>query len=330
MSRRNDRLSGRQLGALALTAAGVPVFRFCCRVSWPWVLLGGLAAAATLSGLTVLAERRRQADRGGSWAALLLLPPLALGAGCAAWESGFAFPETARSPLAAAFVLGLALAALRLGPAAAGRCAGILVWITGALYGTVLLFSLPQLRTQWLRPAGTVGDAAAVWAALLPPGAALCLAGRLGEDQRLPHWPWWAAAALAAAASAVTGGILSPSLAREAEAFRTLARGVSVLGVIRRFEALVNGAQLMSGFCLCTLLLAAAEALWREIPRAKRTKTASEKKFEKNEKSVDKWQSRCYYMRARCGRGSAPNRAKKKVSKKRKKFLTNGTQRANI
>ena len=270
MSRRNDRLSGRQLGALALTAAGVPVFRFCCRVSWPWVLLGGLAAAATLSGLTVLAERRRQADSGGSWAALLLLPPLALGAGCAAWESGFAFPETARSPLAAAFVLGLALAALRLGPAAAGRCAGI--------------FSLPQLRTQWLRPAGTVGDAAAVWAALLPPGAALCLAGRLGEDQRLPHWPWWAAAALAVTASAVTGGILSPPLAREGEAFRTLARGVSVLGVIRRFEALVNGAQLMSGFCLCTLLLAAAEALWREIPRAKRAKTASEKKFEKNEK----------------------------------------------
>ena len=284
MSRRNDRLSGRQLGALALTAAGVPVFRFCCRVSWPWVLLGGLAAAATLSGLTVLAERRRQADSGGSWAALLLLPPLALGAGCAAWESGFAFPETARSPLAAAFVLGLALAALRLGPAAAGRCAGILLWITGALYGTVLLFSLPQLRTQWLRPAGTVGDAAAVWAALLPPGAALCLAGRLGEDQRLPHWPWWAAAALAVTASAVTGGILSPPLAREGEAFRTLARGVSVLGVIRRFEALVNGAQLMSGFCLCTLLLAAAEALWREIPRAKRAKTASEKKFEKNEK----------------------------------------------
>ena len=283
MPGRNDRLSGRQLGALALTAAGLPVFRLCCRVSWPWALLGGLGAAATLSGLTVLAERRRQED-GGANRAALLLPVLALGAGCAAWESGFAFPETARSPLAAAFVLGLALAALRLGPAAAGRCAGILLWITGALYGTVLLFSLPQLRTQWLRPAGTVGDAAAVWAALLPPGAALCLARRLGEDQRLPHWPWWAAAALAAAASAVTGGILSPPLAREAEAFRTLARGVSVLGVIRRFEALVNGAQLMSGFCLCTLLLAAAEALWREIRRGKRAKTGSEKKFEKNEK----------------------------------------------
>ena len=274
---RNERLSSRQLGALALTAAGLPVFRLCCRVSWPWVLLGGLGAALTLSLLTRLAEGRRRAGAGiGS--GLLLLPLLVLGALGAAWESSFAFPETAGNLLAAAYLLGLSWTAARIGPAAAGRCAGILLWITGALYGAVLLFSLPQLRGEWLRPAGAVPEALAVWGALLPPGAALLLAGRLGEDQRLPHWPWWTAAGLAAAASVVTGGILSPALAREPEAFRTLARGVSVLGVIRRFEALVNGAQLMSGFCLCTLLSAAALELWTRRREGKSAQKRPRKK----------------------------------------------------
>ncbi len=276
-TRRNDRLSARQLGALALTAAGLPCFRLCCRVSWPWVLLGSLGAALTLSLLTGLVERRRRAgaQTGG---AFLLLPILLFGALYAAWESSFAFPETAGNLLMAAYVLALSAAAARTGPAAAGRCAGILLWITGALYGTVLLFSLPQLRLEWLRPVGSALDAVKVWAALLPPGAALLLAGRLGEDQRLPHWPWWTAAGIAAAASAVTGGILSPALAREPEAFRTLARGVSVLGVIRRFEALVNGALLMSGFCLCTLLLSAALELWTARLNPKKDKNRPRKK----------------------------------------------------
>ena len=102
---------------------------------------------------------------------------------------------------------------------------------------------------------GTPLDALIAFAALLIPGAALALSPALEAGERVPHWPWWGGTGLATAASLVAGGILSPALARRPEAFRTLARGVSVLGVIRRFEALVNAAMLMSGFCLCTLLL---------------------------------------------------------------------------
>lgn len=272
---RRDRISARQLGSLALTASGLPVFRLCCRVSWPWVLLGGGAAALLLSALTWRFRRSGAGERLPRGAAgAVLLPLLTAGALLAAWESSFAFPETAGNLLAAALVLGLAAAAARIGTAAACRCAGILLGVTGALYGTVLLFSLPQLRPERLLPAGTPADALRVFAAMLPPGAALCLRGSLEEDQRLPLWPWWSALCAALAASLVTGGILSPALAREPEAFRTLSRGVSVLGVIRRFEALVNGALLMSGFCLCALLLSAAAALWR--PRGERKAAKNE------------------------------------------------------
>ena len=269
MGKRRDRISARQIGALALSAAGVPAFRFCCRIHWLWTLLGASAAALTLSGLTLLLNRcGRTAGGSGRWLGCLV-PFLFAGAAAAAWVGSFAFPETAGNALAAFLRFGLSVWAARIGPAAVGRCAGILLWVTGGLYGTVLLFSVPQIHLSWLRPgAGAPIDALRVWAALSAPGAALCLRGALGEDQKLPHWPWWTAALIAVAASAVTSGILSPALAGEPEAFRTLARGVSVLGVMRRFEALVNGAMLMSAFCLCAMLLAGAFEAGKKTFRA--------------------------------------------------------------
>lgn len=286
MSRRSG-ISSRQLGALALTAAGLPIFRFCCRVSWVWAMAGGLAAAGTLSVLTALAEQRRTGEpasaaarRLAPWGKVLWWLLLLAGALSAAWESGYAFPETAGSRLAAGLVLILSAAAARKGAAAAGRCAGILLWITGGLYGTVLVFSLPEIRAEWLEPTGSPLDALRAWAALLLPGAALGLRGALEPGARLPRWPWWTAAGLAAFASAVTGGILSPTLARDPEAFRTLARGVSVLGVIRRFEALVNGAMLMSGFALCTLYI----VVFLRFFAIYRGPKKSEKKIEKTQK----------------------------------------------
>lgn len=264
MDKRRDRISARQLGALALSAAGVPVFQYCCRIHWLWTLAGGAAAALTLSGLTLLLNRRGPAAGAGPRWLAGLTPLLVAGAAAAAWAGSFAFPETAGNLLAALLLFLLAAWAARLGPAAAGRCAGILLWVSGGLYGIVLLFSLPQIHVPWLRPGpGAPTDALRVWAALTLPGAGLCLRGALGEDQRLPCWPWWAAGLLAAGASAVTGGILSSALAGEPAAFRTLARGVSVLGVMRRFEALVNGAMLISAFCLCAMLLTAVAALTR-------------------------------------------------------------------
>lgn len=263
MNRRSG-LSSRQLGALALSAAGLPVFRVCCRVSWPWVLGGGILAAACLSGLTLLAHRRAPCP---GPATFLLLPLLPAGAVYAAWEASFSFPETAGGFLLPAMVLVLAIWAASVGPEAAGRCAGLLLWITGALYGTVLIFSLPQIRLERLRPDGDPSGLPRVFLALLTPGAALLLEPE--EGGRPPCWPWWASAAAALAASLVCGGILSAPLAAEREAFRTLARGVSVLGVIRRFEALGNGAMLMSAFCLCVLLLSAFRA---QIPGKERLK----------------------------------------------------------
>ena len=266
---RDRRFSGRQLGALAVCAAGVPVFRLCAAYNWPWALGGGVFSASLLSVGTFLYNNRignryngTSGNKGHSrpplWFRLPLGLLLFLGALTGAWITTGAFPETESSPLAALLILSLCIWTARKGPAVAARCAGVLLWITGGLYGTVLLFSLPQLRLEWLLPVGGPEDLAPCCAAMLTPGAVFVLVPALGEDQRLPHWPWWLGALGAAAASLVTGGILSPALAAHPGSFLALARSVSALGVIRRFEALVSGSMLMSGCCLTVLLLCGA------------------------------------------------------------------------
>lgn len=248
----NERSSGRQLRALVLTAGAAPIFSLTCSLGWVWAAAAGAAA----------------------WGILWLLfsfwpkdPPRLLRAGgavlwfvLAAWAgrmTAAAFPETARSAVAAALITGLAALAAGRGCAVLGRCAGILVWITAALFGTVLVCGMTQIRPEWLRPSAsvpTIGPAAS----MLLPAAALPLRGRTeGGPGRGFGAVFGISAAAAAAAAAVTAGALSPELAREPMAFLTLARSVSILGVVQRFEALISGALLMSGFCLCAMLLAA-------------------------------------------------------------------------
>lgn len=248
----NERISGRQLRALVLTAGSSPIFALTCSMGWVWAAAAGAA----------------------SWGILWLLfacwptqPPRILrAAGAVLWLAltawagrltASAFPETAHSAAAAALVTGLAALAAGRGTAALGRCAGVLVWITAALFGVVLAYGLTQVKLAWLKPSGSWRDLRAAGALLLP-AAALPLRNRVKEGEGRGFGAVFGiSAAAAAAASAVTGGALSPSLAREPMAFLTLARSVSILGVIQRFEALISAALLMSGFCLCALLLSA-------------------------------------------------------------------------
>ena len=137
----HDRISGRQLRALLFCAATAPAFWLCAGMGWLWVLLGGCGAAGVLTILykyvPVPSERLR--GRGRPAAGVLLSGLLALSA-WAALRSTCAFPELAEHPLAAGLLLLLAAWGAEGGAAAAGRCAGILLWVLLLLYGTVLLF----------------------------------------------------------------------------------------------------------------------------------------------------------------------------------------------
>ena len=306
-------ISVRQRKALVLAAGLSPVFQVCAGAGWPWVLAGGLAAAFVSQAVAAMqprlrgpgSEARRAGRRLAAAAGAPLLLWLALRTGV---QSTRAFPETAGNPIAAALLLGTAACAAYRGPGVPGRCAGVLLWITAALYGTVLLGSLPQLRLSALRlPAlrGTGGpaDALRCAAALSVPLAGLCLdpdspdrkpTQRRGAPASEARTVFGVLLAAALAASLVTAGTLTPALAADPMSFLTLARSVSILGVMQRFEALVSAAMLLSDFCLCALLLTAAVSLLRRAAeeggpeRPQRTEKRREKSFEKMKKSVDK------------------------------------------
>lgn len=261
--------------ALELSAAAFPVFQHCVGAGWVSALAGGGAAGLVLTGLwRGLRGRSFRAGVGSTGIRRIGLVVLTAGmlllAVWGAGASALAFPETAGNPVAACLVLALSWAAVRRGAEVPGRCAAVLVRLLAALYGIVLVFSLPQLRWEWLRPEWSLPGAVRCFWVLLLPGAGLCL-----EREGRAGFPWqaWALVPLAGAGALVTAGILSPALAAEPMAFHTLARSVSVLGVMLRFEALISGAQLISGFCLCTLLLAAARSLLEGLLGKSRTES---------------------------------------------------------
>lgn len=253
--------------ALELAAVTMPVFQRGVGAGWLPALAGGSAAALALTLLRRSLGSRslgRAADKGlpgriSLWILLISLLGLAAWAGM---ESTMAFPETAGSPLAAGLILLLAWAAVRRGAEVPGRCAAVLIRLLAVLYGVVLIFSLPQLQVRWLAPVWSWQGCLTCFGLLLLPGAGLCL-----EQSGRTRFPasLWLAAGVGTVGAAVTAGILSPSLAAEPMAFHTLARSVSILGVMQRFEALISGAQLISGFCLCSLLLGAARSLLESL-----------------------------------------------------------------
>lgn len=235
-----------------------PILTRCTGMNWLAAGVGAAGAAALLQIVSLrrpaAAIPRRKTAAGGCLrmaAGLLLL----LLAARAARTGAHAFRETAQSPLAACLLLGAALWAAFCGAEAAQRCAAVLLRLVLGFFLIVAVFSLPQLRAAWLRPAAEPGNAMICAGLLLAPGACAYLPPREREKRA----GLWLLAPLAAAAAGVTAGVLSPALARGEMSFLTLARSVSVLGVMRRFEALVSGAMLPAWFCLCSLLLCAAE-----------------------------------------------------------------------
>ena len=272
----HDRISRRQLSALTGSAACVPVFQVCCRIGWVQAAVGGAGAALLLAGLSRLAEERpllRAAENApGRIALSALAASLLVLAGRAGSLAANAFPETEGIPAAGWLTLALAAWAAWQGTAVLGRCAGILLPASLILYCIVLIFSAPQIKPERLTPSGDPLDACRALAVLLVPAAGICLRRDVVPAAPRRSLTFWLTAALAAAAAAVTGGILSPRAAAQPGSFGVLAKSVSILGVMQRFEALVSAALLMSGFCLCGLLLGAAASVIAALAGERRGK----------------------------------------------------------
>ena len=261
-------MRNRQLCAVTLAAASVPALLYLPRLGWVWA-----TAAAAISALLLGLCGRRCAPggltevipaafgRAGRAVHALVLLGGALLLGGAARALCAIYPESRGGPLTGLLLLLAAAYAAERGEETVLRSGAILFFFLTAVEVVILGFSAVQVRAAWLAPQTGRVPFAAMMAVLYVRGRARRTGG------------WLAAGiGLCAAAALCAAGTLSPRVAgEEAFAVYTMAKSVSVFGVMERLEPVVSAALTAGGFCLLSVLCLANAKTARAIGWKRRT-----------------------------------------------------------
>lgn len=243
-------IEGHSLWAWTAAAAAAPIAQFLGSAPWYWTLAVGLAAGGVwLAVQHVSTGSLPKALAAVEWIFLIYAAAVA-----ADW-SGACWPAVRSGWVIPAVLLVLSACAAEGGCRSGARCGAVLFWFLAGLFVILVGFALPDVRgQQLLQPQH--GHLEWITPALLVPAAGALLPRRQGRSP----WLWAVGLALCATAvSAVTAGVLSPAQAGQTPgAFYEMVRGLRILGVTERFEAVVAGAMTIGWFCLMSLLLTAA------------------------------------------------------------------------
>ncbi len=170
------------------------------------------------------------------------------------------YPESRGGPLTGLLLLLAAAYAAERGEETVLRSGAILFFFLTAVEAVILGFSAVQVRAAWLAPQTGRVPFAAMTAALSP----VAVLYVRGGARRTGGW-LAAGIGLCAAAALCAAGTLSPRVAgEEAFAVYTMAKSVSVFGVMERLEPVVSAAQCDGG----GLLLLRAILRARSVPAA--------------------------------------------------------------
>lgn len=260
-----DRILPRQLCALALCAFTVPAVGLLPRAGWLWAGIAASVTAGLLAAGVALCRKKGgsltelAAQSGcGRWCLRLLLVWNLFALGTAARYLCKVYPDSRAFPLVGALLLLLAVCAAGKGVSAVARAAAVCFFFFVALYALLFGFSLPQMRTAWLRP--TLHPAWQLLPAALAPVCSLTLTGHCRTRGRISGW-LLGGVGLAVLTALVTAGCVSPEVAGEEPfAFYTMSKSISLFGAMERFEAIVSAGLTAGGFCLLALMcLANAE-----------------------------------------------------------------------
>mgnify|MGYP003294683155 CR=1 FL=1 len=260
----------RQRYAFLLAAMSAPAVSVASGLSWPWVMAVMLLAAALLTGLAVaqsrspwvlpLAVKRVWGKRFGSAVLLLqllfftvLLWQLALGADAA-------FPDRDTVPFVPLTLLAVCAWAAWQGRAACVRAVGVLFFFLAALYLTVFLFALPEMKPARLLEWDMTPELLPLGVVLLVPFCGLYLQ-QPGEERGKFPVGWLTAFVLLPAAAAAVCTAVPGSDGR----FYEMAKSVKVLSFAQRMEPLVSCATAVGWFAAMSLVAVSAGELARAL-----------------------------------------------------------------
>lgn len=271
MTQSND---ARRLYALGFSAFTVPAILLLPRLGWLWALIVTAAAAVLLAVMIRL--RRKNALPPAAVAAKTAAGKIAL-AGILLWnllQLGeisrllcMAYPTGDAFPLVGLLALLLAAYAAHKGARVIARVGAIVFFFLVGLYLLLLGFSLPTIRTDWLKP--VLQPQWTLLPAALTPVSVLYLSR--GETGKPALW-LIGGVLLAVLAALMCAGSLSPQItAAEQFPFYSASKSVTVLGAMERLEPLVSAALTAGGFCLLGLLCCVnVEILSELLPRSER------------------------------------------------------------
>ena len=251
-----DGMTPRQLGLSSFAALAAPMTVLCAALPWPAALLGLAVGGVGFQVLCSAADHgvRMAAPLRGAyllWCLLLL--------GRAMDMSSLCYPS--QTDYVPVVLLALAITAAYAGAGTCGRLGAVLWPALAVLLGGLLAFALSDVR--WARVAASRAEMDG-WVMGAAMGLSLSVVwvivhGR--ADGRCVRWGYWMAAALGLATAAVAGGMLGRLQGVVARPLYDMARGITVLGVPQRLEALLSAALCMGFFLTLSLLCTCASTL---------------------------------------------------------------------
>ena len=246
-----ERVTSRQISLAVFTGMSAPLALIAGAMPWPSVLLG-LVVGGILVHLLPTADGEPSAFLRSAyllWTLLMMAKTAELSRSC--------FQEaTDYVPMV---LLALAAASTRRGASVSGRLGAILWPVIAALLGGLLLCAAQDFH--WTRFALSHGDSGGwmtVTALSLAPTVLRVLATTSSHGLRSG---WRASAALGLAASVICCGVLGSLRPQLDQPLYQMLRGVSILGVTERLEALLSAMLCVGCFMALSLLCAVSVEL---------------------------------------------------------------------
>ncbi len=259
MTLKQERVNGGSLWPWLAAAMFAPACQSLGSAPWPWTLalaLGAMAVFLCAQMVTAPGWPCGKVLAAAEYLFLVLCVGMVADWVDECWlgaKSGWVIPVV---------VLVLAACAADRGAEKAGRSGATLFWFVAMGFVVLAVFALPDVEVSNLYP-GRMNSYGADIGVLLIPGAALLLSRQRGKEP----WPWALGIAVSAGLiSVLTAGSLSPAVAAKTPgAFVQMVRGLEILGVAERFEALVAAIMTLGWFSLLSLLLTGAGEMGNKI-----------------------------------------------------------------
>lgn len=253
-----EKIPSRQLTAWLFAGIAPVSIQLLSSGSWIWVAAAGAVSVVLTLCLWQTPWEPRKWQSTILYVYIVLLLSQLLPYAAQSWPTG----NATAVPL---ILLALAAWSAQKGVSAAARVGAVLFWAVLIVYLGVFGAGAKDVRWQWLQPRLDIPNPVG-FTVLLIPAASTCLLApdrKNGPRLLLP-------AVFALAAAIITSGVLSPEVAGNTpNAFYEMTRSINLLGIARRFEALISAGMTVGWFALLSLSLSICGSLAQKIFESK-------------------------------------------------------------